>query len=422
VSLLGIHLTLMIGRPAVAVPVPPALAEALTAASVTQSDSGRSGFQLTFQIGRSGPLDLKDYALVVHPLLQPFSRVVLVVRFNVAPQVLVDGLITNVQLAPSNEPGASTLTVTGEDVSVMMDLQETPKPWPAMSADLIVQAILRKPNYAQYGFVPAVFPAIFPNPKPPTQGVPVQNMTDLNYVNYLAARQGYVFYVEPGLVPNSNFAYWGPPHVPPPYRAEPLQKAISFNVGPETNAASVSFTYNALAPTLVAGVIQDSRQNFSLPIATSPRGMRIPLARNAAIIANAPHVRLSLLPATPRQARAATAPAAPAPGSNARPAQEDFAEARTTAGLELVEAFARAQATTDASTDNVVTATGELDALQYGDMLRARAIVGLRGVGFSYDGNYYVKSVTHDIRRGEYKQRFTLTREGTGSLTPLVRP
>ncbi|HWS52589.1 MAG TPA: hypothetical protein VN228_00570, partial [Pyrinomonadaceae bacterium] len=112
----------------------------------------------------------------------------------------------------------------------------------------------------------------------------------------------------------------------------------------------------------------------------------------------------------------------PAPGSNARPAQEDFAEARTTAGLELVEAFARAQATTDASTDNVVTATGELDALQYGDMLRARAIVGLRGVGFSYDGNYYVKSVTHDIRRGEYKQRFTLTREGTGSLTPLVRP
>jgi hypothetical protein len=69
-----------------------------------------------------------------------------------------------------------------------------------------------------------------------------------------------------------------------------------------------------------------------------------------------------------------------------------------------------------------VTATGELNALQYGDLLRARGLVGLRGAGFSYDGFYYVKSVTHSIRKGEYKQRFTLTREGTGSLTPVVRP
>ena len=35
---------------------------------------------------------------------------------------------------------------------------------------------------------------------------------------------------------------------------------------------------------------------------------------------------------------------------------------------------------------------------------------------------YDVKSVTHNIRKGEYKQRFTLSREGTGTLTPLVRP
>jgi hypothetical protein len=419
VSLLGIHFTLMIGRPAVAVPAPPALAEALTSVSVTQSDTGRSGFQLTFQIGRSGPLDMRDYALVVDPLLQPFSRVVLVVRFNVAPQVLMDGVITNVQLAPSNEPGASTLTVTGEDVSVMMDLQEMPMPWPAMSAHLIVQTILGKPNYSQYLFRPFIAPALYPNPKPPTEGVSVQNMTDLNYINFLAARQGYVFYVEPAGTPNTNYAYWGPPHLPPPYRLPPVQKAISFNVGPETNAASVSLSYNALAPTLVAGVIQDSRLNFSMQVVTSPRGLRIPLAKDAAIIANAPNVRLSLLPATPRQARAATAPGASA---NPSPRQEEFAEARTTAGLSLVEALARAQATTDASTDNVVTASGELDALQYGDILKARSLVGLRGVGFSYDGNYYVKSVSHEIRKGEYKQRFTLTREGTGSLIPLVRP
>jgi hypothetical protein len=36
-------------------------------------------------------------------------------------------------------------------------------------------------------------------------------------------------------------------------------------------------------------------------------------------------------------------------------------------------------------------------------------------VGFNYDGLYYVKSVTHKINMGDYKQSFTITREGLGS-------
>ena len=59
-SLLGIHLTLLIG-PMVPLPAPPTLVEALQSVEVTQSDEGRSGFQLSFAVGRSGPLDLFDY-------------------------------------------------------------------------------------------------------------------------------------------------------------------------------------------------------------------------------------------------------------------------------------------------------------------------------------------------------------------------
>jgi hypothetical protein len=411
-SLLGIHLTLLMG-PGIAVPAPLSLAEALKSVSVTNNDTGRSGFSLTFEVGRTSPLDMLDYALLLNPLLRPFTRIVLVVTFGVLPQVLCDGVITNVQLQPSNEPGASTLTVTGEDVSVMMDLKELPFPWPAMSADAVVGLILLK--YMQYGLTPVIFPAVFPNPPSPTERVPVQtHMTDLNYINFLAARQGYVFYIDPGFVPNTNFAYWGPPHIPPPYRAGPPQKAITFNCGPETNASSVSITNNALAPTLVAGFIQDSQLNRSVPVVTSPRGLRVPLAREPAIIFNQPNVRLSLLPATPEQARRAT--------SGGGGTAEEFPDARTTAGVTFAEAMARAQATTDASTDNVVTVSGELDALEFGEILRARALVGLRGVGQTYGGNYYVKSVSHEISRGQYKQRFTLTREGTGVLVPLVVP
>ena len=34
----------------------------------------------------------------------------------------------------------------------------------------------------------------------------------------------------------------------------------------------------------------------------------------------------------------------------------------------------------------------------------------LRGAGAPYDGLYYVKTATHDIQRGAYKQTFSLAR------------
>jgi hypothetical protein len=55
-------------------------------------------------------------------------------------------------------------------------------------------------------------------------------------------------------------------------------------------------------------------------------------------------------------------------------------------------------------------------------VLKPRGIVGVRGAGFTHDGFYYVKSVSHSISKGQYKQRFNLTREGTGPITPMVVP
>jgi hypothetical protein len=47
--------------------------------------------------------------------------------------------------------------------------------------------------------------------------------------------------------------------------------------------------------------------------------------------------------------------------------------------------------------------------------------VGVRGAGDTYDGTYYVKSVTHALSLGSYKQSFTLQRQGTGAATSRVR-
>jgi hypothetical protein len=380
--LLGVNLTLLIG-PTVPLPATPDIAEALQSVSVTQNDEGRSGFQIVLQVGRAGPTDLLDYRLLLNPLLRPFSRVILMVLFNAMPRVLIDGLITNQQFSPGSAPGTATLTLTGEDVSVAMDMEKKRAEWPAMSEMVIANVIIG--SYAQYGLVPMVIPPPTIDQPLPIERTPVQQGTDLDYLKTMAQRFGFVFYVEPGPVPGVNTAYWGPPK-----RAGLPQRALTVNQGPEMNVDSVNFTYNGMAPTIVMDEVQDRLTNTSMPVMTFVSLRLPPLAAMPALPFQLPNVRTSLL--------------------------------EQGAGLSIIEAYARAQGITDKSVDNVVTAQGELDALRYGDVLTPRGIVGLRGAGFTYDGLYYVKSVSHSISKGQFKQRFNLSREGTGAITPVVVP
>ena len=71
---------------------------------------------------------------------------------------------------------------------------------------------------------------------------------------------------------------------------------------------------------------------------------------------------------------------------------------------------------------DAITGTGSLSTTQYGWILQTRTVVGVRGAGPAYDGFYYVNSVTHNIKQGEYKQSFTLSRDGLISQTPVVGP
>ena len=376
---LGVQLTLLIG-PTVAAPAPPVVIDALDRVEVTHSDEGRSGFQITFNAGRGGPTGLMDYPLLSLSLLKPFNRVIVILTFNGLPSVLMDGIITHQQLQPSNDPGASTLTVTGEDVSVMMDLEEKSAEHPAQDETVIALKLIA--GYAQFGLLPMVTPPPMIDPPLPIERVPVQQGTDLAFLMQMAERHGYVFYVAPGPAPFVNTAYWGPPK-----RVDVPQRALSANVGPESNVESLGFRNNALAPALVEGQVQDRLSNQTLPVQTFA-STRLPLASQPAWLVNQPNVR-----------------------------RTQFRHS----GLTAMQALARAQGLTDASAD-AVTAEGELDGLRYGGILQARGLVGLRGAGLSYDGLYYVKRVAHTVRKEQYTARFTLTRDGTGALTPVVVP
>lgn len=381
-SLIGTYLTLLIG-PAVPLPAPLSLVENLERVEITERDQGRSGFQMVFRVGRAGVFDVVDYPQLTSPAVRPFNRVILVLTLSAVPRVLMDGVITDIQLDPGAGEagsGAGRLTLTGEDVSVMMDREDQSAEHPAQPDPAIVAKILLR--YSRYGLLPAVIPPKVIDPPLPVERVPVQQATDYAYLQQLAARHGHVFYVRPGPVPGTNVAYWGPP------KRLGLQPALSVRMGPASNVRSIDFQHEPLKPARVDGDIVDHRTGVKLPV-KSFLSTRLPLASQPTLLAHAGNAKV---------------------------------ERYRDSAPSVAAAFGRVQARTDLSVDRTVTARGELDVDRYGDVLRPRSLVGLRGAGYRYDGLYYVEEVTHKIERGDVSQSFTLSREGVGATVPAVLP
>jgi hypothetical protein len=366
------YLTLLIG-PAVPVPAPRAVLDALTSVQVT-SGGTRGGFQLTFAAGKSSPL---TKAMLPAGYFDPMlTRVIIVATVGGMPNVLMDGIVTRQEVAPSNEAGGSTLTVTGEDLSVLMDVIERPMLYPAIPDEGQVLATLAP--YLMFGIVPIVIPRLFPSTEPPTERIYTQMSTDLEYVSGMASDCGYVFYIEPGPAPGANLAYWGPDiRIPIP------QPALNVNMDAHTNVESLSFSLDGLSKTLTIMFVLD------------PVTKKIPIP--------VPVPELSIL----------------RPPLGARPTLPSKVRIESGTHLTIPEAISKALGISLRSSDSV-TASGSLDVLRYGRVLRSRQLVGVRGAGMAYDGLYYVNSVTHDIKRGEYKQSFQLSRDGLISLTPRV--
>lgn len=370
-----VHLSLLIG-PGVPVPAPPQVAEAFTGAQVTISAGARSGFQLTFGVSRRS---LLQTALIPAGYFDPGVRVILVATVGGIPTPIVDGLVTRQEIGLSDSIGQSVLTVTGEDVSVAMDLAKLKGvPQPPGTAAVRVLAILGR--YAFLGMVPLVVPELFPSITLPTLRQEMQEGTDLEYVTKLATDNGYVFYVEPGPVPGMNVAYWGPE-----IRIGLPQPALNVDFDGASNVSSLNFSYDGLQRATYVTTVQEPTTRFPIPVPLpSIDPLRPPLA-----LKPAPTLKVEMTDST----------------------------AKLSATEALAQAVSRASASADA-----VSGQGQLDVTRYGRVLRARQLVGVRGAGLAYDGLYFVKSVTHSIKRGEYTQSFTLARNGLVPITPVVVP
>jgi hypothetical protein len=362
----GFYLSLMIG-PLEPLPASCEVIEALTSVQVTTTTEGPSVFQLSFTLSTKSPLH--TLFLLSGGSLPPIMRVIIVVTVNGSSEVLMDGVMTNHEVTPGSDLGHATLTISGEDLTRLMDyIDLTGFPFPAMPDYARVTAILAK--YAFLGIVPLVIPSVLMDIPIPTERIPMQKGKDLEYIQQLADESGYVFYIDPGPVPGMSTAYWGPE-----IKVGLPQPALNINMDAYTNVESLNFSFNSEKKTMPVIFVQNKTTKIPIPIPvpditplSPPLGLIAPSPKKFEIIIDAG--RLSMIRA---------------------------------AAIGLAKA---------AKTSDAVSASGNLNVLRYGHVLKARKLVGVRGAGPAFDGLYYVKSVIHNIKRGEYKQSFTLTRNG----------
>jgi hypothetical protein len=375
----SVQLSLMMG-PVVPVPVPRVVLDSLAEVQVTAKDVGTSGFQLTFIIDKQSPLQVLFLLTGGTPLL--FMRVVLVATVNGVACVLIDGVITNNSIAPGDKGSNSTLTLTGEDLTALMNQSDRSGfPFPSCTAEVRVAMVLAK--YAVFGVVPQVIPSVMSYEPLPTNQTPSQKGSDLAYIRSLAEQVGYVFYLNPGPAPGTSRAYWGPQ-----IKAGPVQPPLSADMDAYTNVESLHFTFNQQqnrTPTVYSFSEQNGATNsIAIPgiASLNPRlGSIPPLPTNVLGDLVAPRDDMAKKPVP------------------------EVVMLGMTAAAQYAEA---------------VTAEGSLRVTRYGGVLQPRQLVGVRGAGPAFDGLYYVKSVTHHLKRGEYTQDFSLSRDGLVSTVPTL--
>lgn len=371
----AVELNLFIG-PAVPVPAPRAAIDALEKVQV-QVNSGDtpSGFELTFALSKRSPL--QTLFLLTGGSSIPVMRVVIMVTMGSRADVIMDGVMTHHEVRPGDGGGKSSLVVKGKDLTALMDFIElNGLPFPAMSPAIRVLTILAR--YAAFGVVPMVIPSIVEDLPIPIERIPTQQGTDLDYVSRLAHEAGYVFYMDPLPVPGTVRAYWGPE-----IKVGPPQPALNTDMDVFTNVESLSFNFDKESKEMPIVFIQNQASKAPIPI---PIPDITPL--------NPP---LGAVPPLPPKLKFLNDTAKLSPMSA------------------VMQGMAYASRHSDA-----VTAEGSLDVARYGRVLKARQLVGVRGAGDAFDGLYYVRSVSHNIERGQYRQNFSLARNGLLSTTSRV--
>jgi phage protein D len=276
------------------------------------------------------------------------------------PEPVLTGYVIEAKAVFGEEPGASTLDVLAMDASVLMNLEERVRAWPNMADSDIAESI-----FGDYDLSPVV------DTSQPTRQeddvVPIQRGTDMQYLRWLAERNGFDVFVASGASGVEG-------HFHAPKLDDPPQGVLTVGFGGASNVPSLTVTRDALRPTTaraqqLEAESQESHSGEAETVSLKDLGGKSVLAED--------RQRATLI---------------------ARTGLVDAAELQT-----------YAQGVVDRSSW-AIRAEGELVSDQYDGILRARKPVSVRGVGRTLSGTYYVERVLHAFTPEGYAQQFTLRR------------
>lgn len=343
--------TLLIGL----APAPTAVLDAVQEISVETSVEMASVFRLRMGIARTAT---GDWTILEQDLFRPLTplSIRLTNGFGI-PEALINGYVYDQQVAYSEQPGDSTLDISGLDATLLMNLQEKVTAWPNLPDSAIAAAI-----FGQYTVIPRVQPTAPELVEP--EGTTLQRGTDIRFLRRLAQRNGFDCFVQPEPLTGLDTGYFQPPQ----FTGVP-QAVLNVNMGPETNVLDFRVSYQMTGPTTAIAAGVDTMTRAPQP-AVAPAPLQQPLGLEPALL------RIPSLPVV----RVANT------------------------GLQRTSQLQQlAQSIVDRSSMAVVAAA-TVDPRA--GILRPGGIVNVRGAGRVFSGSYYVTRVTHTITRGGYVQAF----------------
>jgi phage protein D len=290
----------------------------------------------------------------------PWAQIAINMRVKGKEQELIAGYITQVRVHFDPAEGNSYLELVGMDSSCVMNVEEVIKDWPEMRDSAIAEAIFRK-----YALDARVEDTGVDHPE--TGSTIIQRETDIQFLKRLARRNGCECVI------NGKSAVFAKPDL-----KQSALPELAAHFGEETSLTSFDASVNALRPTAVAMQHLDTASK---------------------------QVETSEIEASAIEKLGEDGPPSLA---NARP--------RTYVRHQVVTGSQEARQLTEAIADEAswfVEARGEVDAALYGDLLRARRRVPIKGVGKMLSGMYYVTSVRHVYSADRYVQHFTARRNAT---------
>jgi phage protein D len=280
---------------------------------------------------------------------------------------LIEAYVIETNADFANQPGQSVLNVVAMEPTAKMNLKEKVRAWPNMTDSDIAEQI----------FSDCKFNTDNIDPTQPTHDendhTEMQRGTDIQFLQRLAQRNGFEIYVE--LNPETGVVEG---HFHAPRLQQNPQGVLSVNMGSATNVNSFHARFDMVQPATAQA------QNVDVHSSEQQTGQSD--SQQDRPLGSAPTV----------------------PTGDARQVLISGTGLSDTGELQTA-----AQAEVD-RTSWAITAEGEVNTVAYGDVLRAKRPVLVRGAGRQFSGIYYVERVLHSFTGDGYTQQFSLRRNAAG--------